>query len=115
MILRYCLTSGTFSDDWKKANIVPVHKKNSKQLVNNYYPVSLLAMLKVFIKVIFYSNFEVLNGNGLLKSDQSEFTANDNCINQLVSIIRNIFKAFFVNLLLGVHSSGFDMKAWYIN
>ena len=70
-------------------------KRTVKKLVNNYYPVSLLPMFKVFIKVIFYSNFEFLNGNWLLKSDQSEFNANDNCINQLVSIT-----AIFLKILL---------------
>ena len=39
IIFQTCLKSGIFPDDWKKGNIVPVHKKNSKQLVNNYLPV----------------------------------------------------------------------------
>ena len=42
MIFKNCLKSSTFPDDWKKGNIVPVHKKSSKQLVNDYRPVSLL-------------------------------------------------------------------------
>ena len=32
IIFQNCLQSGIFLDDWKKGNIVPVHKKNSKQL-----------------------------------------------------------------------------------
>ena len=42
IIFQNCLKSGIFPDDWKKGNIVLAHKKNSKQLVSNYRPVSLL-------------------------------------------------------------------------
>ena len=42
IIFQNCLKSGILPDDWKKGNIIPVHKKNSKQLVNNIAPVSLL-------------------------------------------------------------------------
>ena len=45
-----CLKSSTFPDDWKKGNIVPVHKKNSKQLVNNNRPVSLLPICSKFLR-----------------------------------------------------------------
>ena len=34
-----CLRDGVFPNDWKKANVIPVHKKRNKQLVSNYRPV----------------------------------------------------------------------------
>ena len=38
-----------FPEDWKKNNAVPIHKKESKNLIKNYRPVSLLPILsKVF-------------------------------------------------------------------
>ena len=42
IIFQNCLKSGIFPYDWKKGNIVPVHKKSSKHLLNNHHPVSLL-------------------------------------------------------------------------
>ena len=39
---KSCIESGKFPIDWKKANVVPVHKKNNKQLIENYRPISLL-------------------------------------------------------------------------
>ena len=40
IIYQNCLNTGTFPDIWKKSNIVPVHKKGDKQVVNNYRPAS---------------------------------------------------------------------------
>ena len=43
-----------YSDIWKKSNIIAVHKKNDKQLVENYRPISLLPISgKIFEKIIF--------------------------------------------------------------
>ena len=35
-------TKSSYPDIWNKSNIAPVHKKNDKQLVTNYRPISLL-------------------------------------------------------------------------
>ena len=42
IIFTCCIDIGVYPDTWKKSSIVPVHKKNDKQIVNNYRPVSLL-------------------------------------------------------------------------
>ena len=48
------MKSSYYQDIWKKSNIIPVHKKNDKQLVNNYRPISLLPIFgKIFEKIIF--------------------------------------------------------------
>ena len=41
IIFRNCLIFETVPHDWIKGNVVPVHKKNNKQIANNYRPVSL--------------------------------------------------------------------------
>ena len=97
------LKSWIFPDDWEKGNIVPVHKKNSKQLVNNYCPVSLLPICsKSFEKLISNSIFNFMIQNNLLNSCQSSFRPNDSCINQLISITHNIYGAFDANPSLEV-------------
>ena len=48
------IKSSCYPDIWKKSNIIPVHQKNHKQLVENYRPVSLLPIFgKIFEKIIF--------------------------------------------------------------
>ena len=40
--------------EWKNANVIPIHKKGPKNLVQNYRPVSFLSILsKCFEKIIF--------------------------------------------------------------
>ena len=93
-------------------------KKNSEQLVNNYRPVSLLPIYsKIFEKVIFDSLFNFMIQNNL-NSCQSGFRPNDSCINQLISITHNIYRAFDANSSLEVRgvfldlSKAFD-KVWH--
>ena len=74
IIFQKCINSGVFPDSWKKSNIVPVYKKNDKQLINNYRPVSLLPICsKIFERIIFNSVFQFIDENKLLSVNQSGF------------------------------------------
>ena len=49
IIFKTCLRTRRFPLEWKKANIIPIHKKGDKQTVKNYRPVSLLPICgKIF-------------------------------------------------------------------
>ena len=39
IIFKSCIEKGQFPNEWKKANVVPVHKKGDKQVLRNYRPV----------------------------------------------------------------------------
>ena len=56
-----------FPNKWKKANVISVHKKVNKQIINYYQPESLLPIYsKIFEKIIFNSYFEYFEDNKLL-------------------------------------------------
>ena len=119
LLFESSIQSGNFPDSWKKGNITPVHKKQSKNLVNNYRPISLLPILgKVFEKLIYNSLYEYLINNQLLSEKQSGFRKGDSCVSQLISITHNIYRAFDCNPSLetrGVFldiSKAFD-KVWH--
>ena len=42
IVYQNCLNTDAFPDIWKKSNTVPAHRKDDKQLVNNYRPIFLL-------------------------------------------------------------------------
>ena len=62
IIFRQALLTGAFPSEWKKGNIVAVHKKSDKQNINNYRPVSLLPICgKIFERLIFNEMFKFIN------------------------------------------------------
>ena len=66
LIFRMCIDEGIFPNQWKKANVVPIHKKNEKNLVKNYRPISLLPIFsKIFERLIFDSIAVHLSNNNL--------------------------------------------------
>ena len=57
-----------YPDIWKISNIAPVHKKNNKQLVENYRPIAILTIFgKIFEKIIF-NNLSLPIGGETYKS-----------------------------------------------
>ena len=87
MIYQNGLNTGTFSNIWKKSNIVPVYKKGNKQVVNNYRPLSLLpACGKILERLVFNSLFNFLDNNSLLSANQSGYSPSDSCESQIVSV-----------------------------
>ena len=95
MIFRNCIDTGTFSDNQKRSNIIPAHKKGDKQIVNDYRPVSFLPVFgKKFSKLIFNSVMNFLEENNLLDSNHSDFIPNDSRESQLLSIVHNIYLSF---------------------
>ena len=85
LIFNNCLTNEIFPSDWKKGNIVPVHKKNDKQRLNNYRPISLLPICsKIFERLIFNELFGFFIEDDLISQHQSSFKPGDSCIYQLL-------------------------------
>ena len=95
IIFKSCLSQMKFPVEWKKANVVPIHKKNDKQCIKNYRPVSLLSICsKIFEILLFNELCKFFNENDLLSPNQSGFRPGDSCINQLLSITHEIYQSF---------------------
>ena len=111
--------SSCYSDIWKRSNIIPVHKKNGKQLVKNYWQISLSPIFgKIFEKIIFNKIYNFLLDEKLLNPNQSGFRPSDSCINQLLAITREIFEASDCNPSVEVISVFLDIlkafeKVWH--
>ena len=45
LLYNKSLETGVFPDEWKLGNIVPIHKKDNKDHVENYRPISLLSII----------------------------------------------------------------------
>ena len=78
LIFQNSMAAGTFAIQWKRANIVPIHKEYDKQIVSNYRPVSFLPIWsKIFGKLIFNELFKFFEENNLLSKHQSDFRPGD--------------------------------------
>ena len=102
LIFEAYLHGGEFPDYWTKANVVPVHKKESKNLVKNYRPISLLPIFgKIFGIVIFKDFFNCFHKIELITKCQYGFlpfylTSSFDCdtTQDVRGIFLDIFMAF---------------------
>ena len=78
LIFQSCLESGKFLNEWKKTNVVPVHKKGDKQILKNYQPISLLPITsKIFERFLYDRMFEFFLANNLISKNQSSFRSDE--------------------------------------
>ena len=111
--ITFCnsLNSGIFPENWKRSNIVAVHKKGNKQSVQNYRPVSLLPISsKIFERFIFNLLYKFVEENSLFCSNQSGLRKTDSCVNQLLSIVYEIYESFDNFPSLETRSKFLDMS-----
>ena len=86
---------------------MPLHKKDDKQFLKNYRPVSLLPVCaKIFERIIYNRIFEYLIENNLMTENQSGFKLGDSCINQLLAITHDIYKSL---------DDGFEVKGVFLD
>ncbi|CAB3991202.1 Hypothetical predicted protein, partial [Paramuricea clavata] len=83
------LNTGVLPRDWKLANVVPVHKKDNKEHVENYRPISLLSLISKALERCVFNKikdhvFEQIN-NG-----QHGFVPRKSCVTQLIEVFEYI-------------------------
>ena len=119
LIFQNILSSGVYPEKWKLADVTPIHKKGSKQLVSNYRPISLLPICgKLFERIVFKNLYNHLDSNGLITKNQSGFRPGDSTINQLIDLVNEVHTSFDDRKSLEVRavfldiSKSFD-KVWH--
>ena len=100
-----------FPDIWKLGHVVPVHKKEEKNLLKNYCPISLLPIFsKIFERVIYNPLFNHFVSNKLFTPTRSGFLPGDSCIAQMLSIIHEIKTSFDSNPPVDVRGVFLDIS-----
>ncbi len=88
------LARGTFPTQWKQANVIPVFKKNNRQEVSNYRPISLLPCVsKVLERVVYNHLYAYCTEHSLLTWRNSGFKPLDSTVNQLLFLTHKIHEA----------------------
>ena len=87
----HACVKGEFPSEWRKSNVVPVHKKSNNQLLKNYRPISLLPIFRKTFERIYNNIFEYLTTRKLISDKQSGFKTGNSCVNQTLSITHEIY------------------------
>ena len=107
IIFNDCLNKGKFLHEWKKASVVPVHKKGHKQSLKNYTPISLFPICsKIFERPIYNEIFNFFTENNLISRNQSGFRHGDFCVKQLLAITHEIYESF---------DEGFELRGVFLD
>ena len=111
------LSKAKVPNSWKKANVIPIHKKDSKDDMNNYRPVSILpSCSKLLEQVVFKHVYNFFHTNNLLTKHQSGFRPGDSTVNQLAYLYHVFSEALDkkkdVRIVFCDVSKAFD-KVWH--
>jgi hypothetical protein len=88
ILFNKSLEEGVVPQSWKYANVLPIHKKGSKQLADNYRPISLTSVLsKILEKLVKESILTHLLSYNLLSKEQFGFRNRRSCILQLLEVM----------------------------
>ena len=96
---------GYIPSEWKKTNVVPIHKKDDKSDIKNYRPISLISLvMKVFERVLYE---ELLNRTeDKIDPRQHGFLRNKSCNTNLLPFTNSV--AFSLHDKVGVDVVYFD-------
>jgi len=84
LLFRRSLNESSIPTEWKRANVCLILKKGSRNLAENYRPVSLTSQVcKVFDTLIRDTLVKHLEGNKLIHDSQHGFHAGRSCLTNL--------------------------------
>lgn len=73
-IINLCIERAIWPDEFKKADIKPIHKAKDKHNMSNYRPISLISNLaKIFEKIIYHRILEFIEKHKLISKRQYGF------------------------------------------
>jgi hypothetical protein len=93
-LFNLSLSKCIFPQDWKKANVIPLFKKDDNTKPTNYRPVSLLSCIsKIFEKAVFKHVYNFLRDHKLISLKQSGFIPGDSTVCQLTHLYHLLSKS----------------------
>ena len=99
IIFKDCLSEGKFPYEWKKANVVPVHKRGNKQVWKTTGQSLYSLFAAKFLRVSFTTKC-------LSSPNQSGSRPGDSCVNQLLAITHEIYKSL---------DEGFEVRGTFLD
>ena len=93
-VCNLSLTSGTFPNELKVANVVPIFKAGDDDIFSNYRPVSVLSVIsKIYENIVYTRLLSFLNKHGILYEYQFGFRKHFSTYMALLTLIDRISTA----------------------
>ena len=90
-IFKQTLRCSMVPEDWKRANVTPVHKSGSLKSVSNYRPISLTSIVsKILEKIIKNAINTFLLEHNLLNRSQHGFMPKKSCLTNLLHCMEEV-------------------------
>jgi len=90
-IMNDSIISGVVPDEWKSANVTPIHKSGSKGRVENYRPISLTSQIcKIQESIIREAIIEHLDKYQLISNTQYGFRRGGSCLSNLIRFLNKV-------------------------
>jgi len=87
LIFNISLDEGKVPDDWKRANVVPIHKAGNIACIKNYRPISLCSVVgKMLERVVTRNVVEYMKTSGLISAQQHGFMTGCSCTTLLTKV-----------------------------
>ena len=88
IIFEKSLSSGECPEDWRTANVTPIHKKGDRTEPNNYRPVSLTSQVcKVLETIVREKIVKHMRDNRLFSNSQHGFREGRSCLTNLLETL----------------------------
>jgi len=84
------LSQGVVPQDWRDANVVPLHKKGSRHDAQNYRPVSLTSIVGKMLESMVKSKLAAhLDKHSLIRTNQHGFQSGKSCLTNLLEFFED--------------------------
>ena len=94
-IFNLSLSTGIFPDKLKIAKVSPIFKNGEKDLLTNYWPISVVPCFSKILEQIMYNRlYSYLTENKILFKNQFGFRSGDSIDHALLEIIDQICECF---------------------
>ena len=91
MLINKSFSEGSFPDFLKLANVIPIFKKNDKNICGNYRPISLLSNIsKIYERVFHTQLYHFFDDNNLFYQRQFGFRKKHSTEHALLNIVENV-------------------------
>ena len=88
-IFNFSISTGSLPDEWKIANVVPIHKQGNRSLPSNYRPISLTCICCKLLEHIIMHNLNI-HLEHIIHNNQHGFRKSLSCSTQLITVVHDL-------------------------